>query len=65
MSMEEKSDSLMEEINDLKNEVKMLRAIVQSLMFVITEDQELDADVEMIGDDRDQYGRSATRNYVS
>jgi hypothetical protein len=63
--MEEKSDSLMDELNDLKNEVKMLRAIVQSLMYVITEDQELDADIEMIGDERDQYGRPATRNYVS
>ena len=34
-------DSLTDQINELKSEVKMLRAIVQSLMYVITEDQDL------------------------
>lgn len=66
MSMDDKKDTLIDEINELKSEVKMLRAIVQSLMYVITDDQDMEPDVDLIGDDRDQYyGRSSAHNYVS
>jgi len=64
--MAEKTESLIDEINELKSEVKMLRAIVQSLMYVITDEQDIDSDMELIGDDKDQfYSRAQTRNYVS
>ncbi len=64
--MEHSTETLIAEINELKNEVKMLRAIVQSLMYVITEDQEMDSDLELIGDEKDQFfGNTQPRNYVS
>ena len=64
--MDENNDSLIEEINELKNEVKMLRAIVQSLMYVISEDQDFESDMEMANDEKDpMFGRSPSRNYVS
>lgn len=66
MIMEQSTKTLVDEINELKSEVKMLRAIVQSLMYVITEDQDIDTDMELIGDEKDQYyGRLPSRNYVS
>jgi len=64
--MDEKNDTLIEEINELKNEVKMLRAIVQSLMYVISEDQDFESDMEVTGEEKDSvFGRSPSRNYVS
>lgn len=64
--MDENTDNLIEEINELKNEVKMLRAIVQSLMYVISEDQDFDSDMEIAGEEKDPvFGRSPSRNYVS
>ncbi len=64
--MKQNNESLIAEINELRNEVKMLRAIVQSLMYVITEEQELDNEIEIGVDEKDSYlGRPSVRNYVS
>ena len=63
--MKQKNDTLIVEVNDLKKEVKMLRAIVQSLMYVIAEDQGLDLDIEEEMADRNPVGSYPTRNYVS
>jgi hypothetical protein len=64
--MDHDKDNLIDEINELKNEVKMLRAIVQSLMYVITDDQDVEMDSDLPVDDKQSYfGTSQTRNYVS
>ena len=64
--MDQSNETLIAEIDELKNEVKMLRAIVQSLMYVISEEQEMETDIEPMGDERDQFfGNSQSRNYVS
>ena len=64
--MKNDNKKLIEEVNALKNEVKMLRAIVQSLMTIFTEENEIDMDFEDEMDENIPFPtRPQTHNYVS
>ena len=64
--MKNDNKKLIEEVNALKNEVKMLRAIVQSLMTIFTEENDMDMDFEDEMDENIPFpARPQTQNYVS
>ena len=51
---------------ELRNEVKMLRSIVQSLMYIFTEEQDLESDFEEEVEDKNiLFGKQPGRKYVS
>ncbi len=64
--MKKDNETLIAEVNDLRNEVRMLKAIVQSLMFVLTEEQGIDFEGEDELDEKfSGMGKVPMSKYVS